>query len=213
MPSGRLRMSVFGLHLTDDDTDGSREGPGQQSDHHRAAQAADLEALIDEVGRRTAGSTLAIYGAKDVRDTDGREPTGRNLHARARRGVGEHAMTILDHEQGSRAWVEARLGIPTASAVRAHPDAEDGCRSRHRPAPLQAPSCSPNGFTGEPVEEFDTEWTERGRALEPMARSYYAIQRDVDVRAVGLCLRPVPCAPHLSVGAVAVGASPDGTRG
>ena len=120
-------------------------------------------------------------------------------------------MTILDHEQGSRAWVEARLGIPTASQFSRllTPKRMQVSAGRHRyRAELLA-----EWITGEPVEEFDTEWTERGRALEPMARSYYAIQRDVDVRAVGLCLRPVPCAPHLSVGAVAVGASPDGLVG
>ena len=62
----RLRMSVFGLHLVDDDTDGAAKDPGSNRTI-TAAQAADLEALIDEVGR-DRGKLLAIYGAKDVRE-------------------------------------------------------------------------------------------------------------------------------------------------
>ena len=62
----RLRMSVFGLHLVDDDTDGAAKDPGSNRTI-TAAQAADLEALIDEVGRDRA-KLLAIYGAKDVRE-------------------------------------------------------------------------------------------------------------------------------------------------
>ena len=120
-------------------------------------------------------------------------------------------MTILDCEQGSREWVEARLGIPTASQFSRllTPKRMQVSAGRHRyRAELLA-----EWITGEPVEEFDTEWTERGRLLEPQARQHYGIVHDVEPRQVGLCLRPVPSAPHLSVGVESVGASPDALVG
>ena len=57
---------------------------------------------------------------------------------------------------------------------------------------------------GETEDEFDTEWTERGRALEPEARDYYQFHRDAEVKTVGLIYRDAD---------KTVGASPDGTVG
>ena len=96
-------------------------------------------------------------------------------------------MTILDCEQGTREWVEARLGIPTASQFSRllTPKRMQVSASRHRyRAELLA-----EWITGEPVDEFETEWTERGKAMEPLARSHYGIVWDVEPRQVGLCVR------------------------
>ena len=79
-------------------------------------------------------------------------------------------MNVIDCEQGSREWVEARLGIPTASQFSRllTPKRMQVSASRHRyRAELLA-----EWITGEPVDEFETEWTraDGGKAMEPLAR-------------------------------------------
>ena len=96
-------------------------------------------------------------------------------------------MIVLNHEQGSAEWVEARLGIPTASEF------------KRILTPTGKPSTSREGYLaellaewalGQPVTEFGgTEWTERGQMLEPDARADYAFQVDCEPSLVGLILR------------------------
>ena len=129
-------------------------------------------------------------------------------------------MIVLTCEQGSREWDEARLGIPTASQF------------SRIVTPGGAPSKSAEDYMGEllaehflgyPAKAFESEWADRGKALEPEARRYYAFHRDVDARTVGFCYRtardvfgPDPnglvtsmTSPDESV----VGTSPDGLVG
>ena len=109
-------------------------------------------------------------------------------------------MRVLDVEQGSREWVEARLGIPTASAFK-RIVTSTGKLSAQRDA-YQAELLSEWVF-GEPAKDFDTTWTERGKVLEPDARRYYSFHTDTEARTVGFCLRDDGIA----------GASPDGLVG
>ena len=57
---------------------------------------------------------------------------------------------------------------------------------------------------GYQADDFNSEWAERGKALEPDARKFYAFHRDADPRTVGFCYRD---------DARLVGASPDGLVG
>ena len=95
-------------------------------------------------------------------------------------------MKVLDVEQGSREWVEARLGIPTASAFK-RIVTSTGKLSAQREA-YQAELLSEWVF-GEPAKDFDTAWTERGKVLEPDARRYYSFHTDAEAQTVGFCLR------------------------
>lgn len=92
-------------------------------------------------------------------------------------------MIIHDVEQGSREWLNLRLGIPTASAF----------DKLVTPKTLK-PSASSVGymhqllaehFIGESVSEVDNKWMERGREMEPEARAWYEFDHDCSVRQVG----------------------------
>ena len=107
-------------------------------------------------------------------------------------------MKVLDVEQGSRAWVEARLGIPTASAFKriiTSTGKLSAQRERYQ-AELLA-----EWVYGEPAEDLtDNLNIARGKALEPEARRYYSFHAGVDATTVGFCVRDDGIA----------GASPDG---
>jgi len=111
-------------------------------------------------------------------------------------------MIVHPAEQGTLAWVEARLGCATASQF----DrilTPTGKLSKSREAYIA--QLLAEHFLGEPVEEFyGTEWTERGQALEPDAFSYYAFTNDADPKKVGFIYRDedrhVGCSPDGLVG-------------
>ena len=111
-------------------------------------------------------------------------------------------MIVNPAEQGTVAWQEARLGIPTASQFSRIVTAT-GRLSKQRDSYLSellAAWC-----LGEPVTDFlGTDATERGHVLEPDARKYYAFQRDVEPTTVGLIYRDesrmVGCSPDGLVG-------------
>ena len=96
-------------------------------------------------------------------------------------------MIILDCEQGTQEWSEARLGIPTASEF------------SRIVTPTGKLSAARDGYLaellaewalGQPVSEFmGTDWTERGHMLEDAAREYYGVIRDVEPRTVGFLYR------------------------
>ena len=120
-------------------------------------------------------------------------------------------MRIIDCEQGSREWVEARLGIPTASEFSRIVTATgklSAQRDKYR-AKLLA-----EWVTGEPYDEVpDNSYMERGKALEPQARAFYAFHADADVREVGFVGRRVSMADIQDPEAIHVGCSPDGLVG
>ena len=111
-------------------------------------------------------------------------------------------MIIIPCEQGSREWIEARLGVPTASAFNRLVTATgriSAQRERYIGEMLA------EWVTGEPYVDFSTEWTERGKVLEPDARRYYAFYRDLDnpVQNIGFALhdsRMAGCSPDGVIG-------------
>ena len=110
-------------------------------------------------------------------------------------------MIILDVEQGSRAWIEARLGIPTASEF-SRIVTPGGKLSASRDEYIG--TILAEWALGEEDVGFQDEWTERGKLLEPEARDFYRFHRDADVQPVGFIYRDE---------ARSVGASPDGVVG
>ena len=112
-------------------------------------------------------------------------------------------MIALDVEQGSRAWLDARLGLPTASQF-------------HRlitAAKLQ-PSSQAVGYRnqllaewllGETLDDDASQFMLRGTALEQGARDFYELRQELDVERVGFVLRDdrrAGCSPDGLVGAV-----------
>lgn len=123
-------------------------------------------------------------------------------------------MRIIDCEQGSRLWLEARAGIPTASNFH-----------RILTAKRLTLSAAREDYLGEllaeralgPRDEEDefagSRWVERGKALEPEARRHYAFQTDRSVQTVGFVGRRVSMAGIHDPQAYDVGCSPDGLVG
>jgi hypothetical protein len=110
-------------------------------------------------------------------------------------------MIHIDCEQGSRAWLMAKVGIPSASNF-------------HRvltPKTLKASSAA-EGYAhellaemvlGRPLDDATTEFMQRGTLLEKSARDWYSLQHDVDVTRVGFLMsddRRVGCSPDGLIG-------------
>jgi hypothetical protein len=108
---------------------------------------------------------------------------------------------ILPVEPGSFEWLQARLGIPTAS-----------CFSKIVSPKQLKPSAQATGYMhqlcaewliGAPLDELDTPAMARGRELEPQAVRYYEMQRDCETTVAGFCLnddRTIGCSPDRLVG-------------
>jgi hypothetical protein len=106
----------------------------------------------------------------------------------------------VECEQGSREWLETRIGIPTASEF-----------SRIM-TPSMKPSDSVTGYRnellaewllGESLAESVSLFMQRGADEERGARSYYEMQRDVDIEEVGFLFRDdrrTGCSPDGLVG-------------
>lgn len=90
---------------------------------------------------------------------------------------------LMEMIQGSREWIEARLGVLTASQV-SKLVTPTGKLSASRTDLL----CSliAEKLTGEPADDFaGTYWTDRGQALEDDAGAYFSLQTGMDPTAVG----------------------------
>lgn len=111
-------------------------------------------------------------------------------------------MKILECEQGSGEWLKARLGILTASTLDALVTPEGKLRTGQGPETyLYRKLCERLlGFSTEFSGSYDME---QGQVLEREARGWYAFERNLDVREVGMCLTDDG----------RVGASPDGLIG
>lgn len=91
-------------------------------------------------------------------------------------------MIVLDVEQGSDEWHEARIGIPTASNFSRIITAEGKKSSQ---ANDYINELVAEWLTGE-KDRFSTKWTERGNELEPEARFFYSLGADKDVEEIGM---------------------------
>jgi len=92
-------------------------------------------------------------------------------------------LITLDVEQGSSTWLEARLGLPTASEM------------SNILTPKFSLSSSRLGYMGgllaeyiegDTGEGFTSEWMTRGNDIEPMARAMYSAMTGREVEEVGL---------------------------
>lgn len=113
-------------------------------------------------------------------------------------------MIISPHEQGTDEWLQERLGVVTGSnfscIITPGGKATTGTKADTYMKTLLA-----EWYVGKPVDTFDpTQWMQRGTELEPEARAYYEMLKEVDVEQVGLCFKD-----ELR----RVGASPDGLVG
>ena len=90
------------------------------------------------------------------------------------------AIQIIECEQGSPEWFQARLGTPTASMFSAVLAKGEGKTRRSYMNKLAAEI-----ITGEPTESFSSQVLDRGKDMEDEARSVYAFMNNADMIQVG----------------------------
>lgn len=94
-------------------------------------------------------------------------------------------LQVLDAEQGTQEWLDARLGKPSASqffkliTAKGKPSAS---------ADDYINSMIAERITGQREQIFVNEWMQRGTELEPEARSTYEFMNGVAVQEVGFIL-------------------------
>ena len=108
---------------------------------------------------------------------------------------------FLTMEQGSQEWFQVRLGLPTASQVKriVTPGGKLSAERNRYMAELIV-----EWARGESTENFENEFTQRGRELEGSARQLYELQTGLHVAQIGIIIRDT--GGHAN----AVGYSPDG---
>lgn len=110
-------------------------------------------------------------------------------------------MQHIECEQGTMDWLQARIGIPTASGFEKiiTPTGKASTQAEAYSEKLLA-----EYILGYPVETFTgNAHTERGKELEPHAVRFYEVQRDVDTKPVGFCTddaRTIGASPDRLVG-------------
>lgn len=87
---------------------------------------------------------------------------------------------ILDCEQGTPEWLQARMGMPTASMFGAVMAKGEGKTRRSYMLKLAGEI-----ITGEPVETYSNDDMERGKVAEPELLERYIFQTEAKVRRVG----------------------------
>jgi len=111
-------------------------------------------------------------------------------------------MIVLDlFEQGSQEWLNARLGIPTASRFKDLITPAKADKSKSATAYMY--ELLAERLTKEPNEFYSNDWMQRGNELEPMARTAYEFMTDSTVDEVGFILNDERT----------IGVSPDGLVG
>lgn len=110
-------------------------------------------------------------------------------------------MIKLDVEQGSLEWIQARLGIPTASQFH-----------RILTPKTMKPNSQAQGYLhellaeqllGHSIDEATSDFMMRGSNLEASAVEYYELQEDIETERIGFILRDdrrAGCSPDRLVG-------------
>jgi hypothetical protein len=109
-------------------------------------------------------------------------------------------MQVFDCVQGSEAWLECRLGIPTASMFATllgiKKDAKEKATRQTYMRKLAGEI-----LTGEPMDNFSNGHMERGVEQEAEARDAYSFIRDVEPLRVGFIRNgDVGCSPDSLIG-------------
>lgn len=115
------------------------------------------------------------------------------------------AFEIIDVEQNSPEWMQARIGLPTASNFSViMASGKDGGESVGRKKLMYR--LAGEILTGEPGETYKNSSMDRGSEMEAEARSHYERTRLTDVQQVGFVRRKLASGRY-------VGCSPDGLVG
>lgn len=109
-------------------------------------------------------------------------------------------MRVIDCEQGSEEWLNARLGVPSASMF-AKIVTTKGAWSTQADGYIN--QLIAEDLTGEPTPFYQNEHMARGTELEPDARAAYEFVTDQTVTELGFCLHDT----------LRAGCSPDGLIG
>ena len=110
-------------------------------------------------------------------------------------------MHILDCEQRSPEWFEARMGIPTASEFSTvlREGRKKGTPSKTRRTYML--KLAGEIITDQLMDRFSNAHMERGRAMEAEARAWYEFLRGVDTQPVGFIRNGnTGCSPDALVG-------------
>lgn len=100
-------------------------------------------------------------------------------------------MIYLDVEQGSQEWLDARLGIPTASEISCLLVDGKTLPPFGQGALTYADTLVAERFRGQSANEFvGNDYTERGHDLEPIVAEYYTScgYSDEPVTTCGICI-------------------------
>ena len=105
-------------------------------------------------------------------------------------------LEIFNCEQNSPEWVQARLGIVTASEFKAVMAKGEGKTRRKYMLTVLGEKIS-----GQPFERYTNDYMERGHTQEDEARDLYALLTDNEVQRVGFLKRgPVGYSPDGLIG-------------
>lgn len=94
-------------------------------------------------------------------------------------------LEILDCPQNSPEWLEARMGIPTASEFATVMARSPGGKAYGKTRATYMRKLAGEVITGQPMENYQNGYMERGHAMEDEARRFYAFMRDADPQQVG----------------------------
>ena len=94
-------------------------------------------------------------------------------------------MQILNCEQGSDEWLQARAGLITCSELESVFSKGTGKNVFGKGAITYMYELIGEQITGEPKESFSGFHTERGHAHEPVAIELYQLQHDVEIQNCG----------------------------
>ena len=107
---------------------------------------------------------------------------------------------VIDCEQGSPEWFQARLGLPTASKFHTvMASGRGGAESKTRLDYM----CDLAGeiITGNPTESYTNQFMERGKEQEADARKLYSFQHDAELTQVGFVRNGTKgCSPDSLIG-------------
>lgn len=94
-------------------------------------------------------------------------------------------MKIIECEQGSPEWINARIGLPTASNFdKIITPTGNASKSADR----YLGKLAAEWFLGQCLDDFERPFMQRGTDLESSAVAAYEINNDVDTVKVGLCM-------------------------
>jgi len=103
---------------------------------------------------------------------------------------------IFNCEQGTDEWLQARLGIPTASEFHAVLAKGKGLTRRTYLLKLAG-----ERLTGQPAEQYTNKHMERGKEMEAEARALYVFQSDAELEPVGFIRNGnMGCSPDSLIG-------------